>query len=144
MGLVTKPINDYYNQSIKMNRISSVKSLLFTVIFILVTGICYSIPPEGRYALPGAFPEALPQKKKAKLKKPVSAARAQKKAEAKDEARRKDSAKYIEENRKRSIEIQTPEVQERMKQNVKDSNARYKAKKKTSSAKTRKAGRKYR
>ena len=127
-----------------MNRSSSVKSLLFAIIFMMSAGMCYPIPSEGRSALSGSVPEALPQPKKAKLKRPVSAEKAQKKAEAKDKARRKDSAKYIEENRKRSIEIQTPEVQERMKQNVKDANARYKAKKKTTSSRTRKAGRKYR
>jgi len=127
-----------------MNRLSSLKSLLFAIIFIVTAGICYSIPSEGRYSISNVVPEALPQQKKAKIKRPVSAEKAQKKAEAKDKARRKDSSKYIEENRKRSIEIQTPEVQERMKQNVKDANARYKAKKKTSSSRTRKAGRKYR
>ncbi|MFH0842016.1 MAG: hypothetical protein V1903_05275 [Bacteroidota bacterium] len=127
-----------------MNRLSSFKSLLFASFFILAAGICYPMPPEGRTALSNVVPEALSQQKKAKLKRPVSAEKAQKKAGARDKARRKDSAKYIEENRKRSIEIQTPEVQERMKQNVKDANARYKAKKKTSSSRTRKAGRKYR
>ncbi len=127
-----------------MNRLSSLKSLLFAIIFIVTAGICYSTPSEGRSSISNVVPEALPQQKKAKLKRPVSAEKAQKKAEAKDKARRKDSSKYIEENRKRSIEIQTPEVQERMKQNVKDANARYKAKKKTSSSRTRKAGRKYR
>jgi len=127
-----------------MNRLSSLKSLLFAIIFIVTAGICYSTPSEGRSSISNVVPEALPQQKKAKIKRPVSAEKAQKKAEAKDKARRKDSSKYIEENRKRSIEIQTPEVQERMKQNVKDANARYKAKKKTSSSRTRKAGRKYR
>ncbi len=127
-----------------MNRLSSLKSLLFAIIFIVTAGICYSTPSEGRSSISILVPEALPQQKKAKIKRPVSAEKAQKKAEAKDKARRKDSSKYIEENRKRSIEIQTPEVQERMKQNVKDANARYKAKKKTSSSRTRKAGRKYR
>jgi len=127
-----------------MNRLSSLKSLLFAIIFIVTAGICYSTPSEGRSSISNVVPEALPQQKKAKLKRPVSAEKAQKKAEAKDKARRKDSEKYIEENRKRSIEIQTPEVQERMKQNVKDANARYKARKKTTASRTRKAGRKYR
>jgi len=127
-----------------MNGLLSVKSLLFATVFVMAAGICYPMMPEKVPAFPGSVPGALPQVKKAKLKKPVSAEKAQKKAEAKDKARRKDSAKYIEENRKRSIEIQTPEVQERMKQNVKDANARYKDKKKTTSSRTRKAGRKYR
>lgn len=81
--------------------------------------------------------------KQAKVKKPKSVTKAKKKADAKDKKRRKVSADYIKENQKRSIKIQTPEVQQRMKQNVKDANANYKAKKKNNSTRTRKAGQKY-
>ena len=51
---------------------------------------------------------------------------------------------YIKESKKRSYEIQTPEVQERMKANRKESDLRYKSKKKKISDQSKKAGRKYR
>jgi hypothetical protein len=129
-----------------MNRFPSIKHLCFVLVFFLTLSICHGMPALTYSAsMDGkGIPEALPQKKKAKVKKPASAEKAQKQAEARDKQRRKESGKYIEENRKRSIEIQTPEVQERMKQNVKDANAKSKAKKKNNTARTRKVGRKYR
>jgi len=84
------------------------------------------------------------KKKKAKVRKPMSVVKAQRKQAAKEEKLKRDSEKYIKENRKRSIEIQTPEVQERMKQNIRNADSRYKAKKKNTATRTRKAGRKYR
>lgn len=50
----------------------------------------------------------------------------------------------VKENQKRSIEIQTPEVQERMKQNKKNANAQAKAKRKTNRSRTKNNARKYR
>jgi len=110
----------------------------------MTAGICTAFPVMNRAVSINEVADAFPQKKKTKLKKPVSAEKAQKQAEAKDKQRRKESEQYIKENRKRSIEIQTPEVQARMKQNVKDANASYKAQKKSNASRTKKAGRKYR
>ncbi|OFY64502.1 MAG: hypothetical protein A2V64_08270 [Bacteroidetes bacterium RBG_13_43_22] len=129
-----------------MNRLSSTKCLLVAFAFFLSAVIC-SAGPEINGSVTGSvneIPEALPRQKKVKVKKPMSAEKAQKQADAKDKQRRRESDKYIKENRKRSIEIQSPEVQERMKQNVKDANARYKVKKKTNTSRAKKAGRKYR
>lgn len=127
-----------------MIRLSPLKLLSAGLILIMTTGTGYAFTPGLKLLSADVIAEAPPQKKKVKIKKPVSAQKAQKQAEAKDKQRRKDSDRYIEENRKRSIEIQTPEVQARMKQNVKDANAQYKAKKKNNSTRTRKAGKKYR
>lgn len=74
---------------------------------------------------------------------PKAAVKAKKKQEAKEKKKKKDYAEYVKGNQKRSIEIQTPEVQERMKQNVKDANSKYKARKKSNANRTKKAGRKY-
>ena len=129
-----------------MNRLSSTKYLLIGLIFFLSAILC-NAGPVINGSVKGymsEIPEALPQRKKAKVKKPMNAEKAQKQADAKDNQRRKESDKYIKENRKRSIKIQTPEVQERMKRNVKDANARYKAKKKSNTTRTKKAGRRYR
>jgi hypothetical protein len=130
-----------------MNQLSALKYLLAILVFFLSVSLCNAYPVvsgniHGNESEIATAPQS--RKKKAKIKKPMSAEKAQKEADAKDKKRRKDSSKYIEENRKRSIEIQTPEVQERMKQNVKDANSRYKDKKKNSTAKTKKAGKKYR
>lgn len=127
-----------------MIRLNPLKLLSAAVILAMTTGAGYAFTPGLEPLTTDVIAEAPPQKKKVKVKKPVSAQKAQKQAEAKDKQRRKESDRYIEENRKRSIEIQTPEVQARMKQNVKDANSQYKAKKKNNSSRTRKAGKKYR
>jgi predicted DNA-binding helix-hairpin-helix protein len=127
-----------------MNRLSSIKFILFVLILLLSTGICSTMQATTSSMKTNEISESLPQRKKTKIKKPMSAVKAQKQAEAKDKKRRKESDKYIKENQERSLEIQTPEVRERMKQNVKDVNALYKAKKKNNASRTKKAGRKYR
>lgn len=130
-----------------MNQLSTLKYLLAILVLFLAVSVCNAYPVISGN-VPGekgemiTFPQS--RKKKSKIKKPMSAEKAQKEADAKDKKRKKDSEKYIKENQKRSIEIQTPEVQERMKLNVKDANARYKAKKKNSTTRTKKAGKKYR
>jgi hypothetical protein len=82
--------------------------------------------------------------KNVKVKGPRSVEKTKKDQEAKQSKLKKDYSKYVKENQKRSIEIQSPEVKARMKQNMKDSNAGYKSKHKNSAARTRRAGRKYR
>jgi hypothetical protein len=88
-------------------------------------------------------------KNKVKQKKdryygPKSVKRTQKKQAANDRKLRKDYEGFVKSNQKRSIEIQTPEVKERMKQNIKNADASYKAKKKHNSYRTKQAGKKYR
>jgi transcriptional regulator of nitric oxide reductase len=85
--------------------------------------------------LPGTLP--------AEQREPRAVVRAKKKQEAKDRQLKKDYEKFVKDNKKRSFEIQTPEVQERMKQNQKDADAKYKAKKKANTAKTKRAAKKY-
>jgi hypothetical protein len=126
-----------------MNRLKSKRFLIFILILIFSSTTFSSLAVMTSPSQPHAIPVSLPQQKKAKIKKPMSAKKAQKQANAKDKQRKKESKKYIQENRKRSIEIQTPEVQQRMKQNVKDANARYKTKNKKNASRTKKAGRKY-
>jgi hypothetical protein len=78
------------------------------------------------------------------LMQPRKAKRAQKKQDAKEKKKKnaiKDSSKQAQ---KRSYEIQSPEVQARMKQNKKDTAARDKARKKNNKARTKKGAKKYR
>jgi hypothetical protein len=55
----------------------------------------------------------------------------------------KDYDKLIKKSQQRTIDIQTADVQERMKNNQKETIARDKAKKKNTTTATRRAGKKY-
>ena len=68
---------------------------------------------------------------------------AKKKQEANDRKLKRDYDKSIRRSQKRTIDIQTPEVQKRMKQNKKDYTSRDKEKRKNLKATTRRAGKKY-
>jgi hypothetical protein len=98
---------------------------------------------SGRKAERGLFGKTLGNKKEAKVKEPRSVLRAKKKQEAKERKLKKDYAKGVKRSQKRTLEIQTPEVQARMKQNQKDATVRDKTKKKTIRAGSKKAARKY-
>jgi uncharacterized membrane protein len=84
------------------------------------------------------------KKKKTKVIGPKSAKKAQKKQDAKGRKLKKDSKKAVKEFQKHTLEIQAPEVRERIKQNRKNSDANYKAKKKNNASRSKKAGQKYR
>ena len=62
----------------------------------------------------------LGKKKQVKVKEPRSVTKAKKKQEANERKLKKDYAASIKRSQKRTIEIQTPEVQARMKQNQND------------------------
>jgi hypothetical protein len=130
-----------------MSKLSATKFIVFAIILSFFVTVCeaqsYNKPPMVK---PGS---GLPSKSSAKkktinIKGPVSVKNAKKKAVIKDEERKKEGAKYVKENQKRSIKIQTPEVKARMKQNIKDTDSNYKVKHKNSAHRTRKAGKKYR
>jgi preprotein translocase subunit SecF len=78
------------------------------------------------------------------IMQPRKAKKAQKKQDAKEKKKKnaiKDGSKQAQ---KRSYEIQSPEVQARMKQNKKDTAARDKAQKKNNKSRTKKGAKKYR
>jgi flagellar biosynthesis component FlhA len=77
------------------------------------------------------------------LIQPRKAKKAQKKQDKKEKQKKKDIKNDSKKTRKRAYEIQSPEVQARMKQNKKDAAARDKAKRKKDKAKTRSGARKY-
>lgn len=85
----------------------------------------------------------LKSKKSVKIKQPRKVVKTQRK-QAKSEARlKKDYAKYIKLSQKRAIEIQTPEVQKRMKQSKKETVKNNRERRKAVRAATKKASRKY-
>ncbi len=130
-----------------MSKLSATKFIVFAIILSFFVTVCeaqsYKMPPILK---PGnGLPSKSSAKKKTKnIKGPVSVKNAKKKAAIKNKERKKDGAKYVKENQKRSIEIQTPEVKARMKQNIKDADSNYNAKHKNSAHRTRKARKKYR
>jgi hypothetical protein len=121
---------------------------LFLLVFILYLGICQG---NGqifqRNSLnnteKGSSGKPLHRKKKAKVKEPRSVTRAKKKQEAGDRKNDREYKKYIKWSRKRTIDIQTPEVQARMKNDKKDAASRDKVKRKTVRSGSKKAGSKY-
>ena len=82
-------------------------------------------------------------KKEAKVKEPRSVVRSKKKQEANTRRLNKNIEKSVRRSQKRTIDIQTSEVQARMKQNKKDNTARDKEKKKKVKASTKRAWKKY-
>jgi hypothetical protein len=129
-----------------MNTLPVKRILVFALVFSLgiifnearSSGNGFSGDPEK-----GFYGESQKQRDKSKIKKPRSATRAKKAQEAKDKKLKQDYVKSVKASQKRSYKIQTPDVQARMKQNMKDISAKNKAKKKMESKSNRNAGRKY-
>jgi hypothetical protein len=125
-----------------MNNISLRKLFLFIFILLLAIGSCnaqiFHRNPERQ--LFGKTPGI---KKEPKVKESRTVLRAKKKQEANDRKLKRDYDKSIRRSQKRTIDIQTPEVQKRMKQNKKDYTARDKEKRKNVKSNTKKAGKKY-
>ncbi len=125
-----------------MNNISWRRIFLFIFLLSLLIGSCnaqiFHKNPEKQL-----FGKTLGKKKEAKVKEPRSVLKAKKKQEANDRKLQKEYEKKVKRSQKRTIDIQSPEVQTRMKQNKKDLTKRDKEKKKKVRASTRKAGEKY-
>jgi hypothetical protein len=84
------------------------------------------------------------KQKKVKVIGPKSAHKVQKEQDAKEREKKKDSRKAVKEFQNHALEIQSPEVRERIKQNRKNSDANYKTKKKNNASRTKNAGKRYR
>jgi transcriptional regulator of nitric oxide reductase len=82
-------------------------------------------------------------KKKVKIKESRSIVRAKKKQATMQKKQEAEYADYVKKNRSRALEIQSPEVRSRMKQNRKDADIYYKNRKKKVEKNTRTAERKY-
>lgn len=129
----------YMRRSILLKLLSTGLILLLN----LQPALTFSDAGYADIKIQGLFSKKTGKTKGVKLNKPMSAKQAMKKQEANDRKLKKEYEDFVKENQKRSFEIQTPEVQARMKQNQKDAKTRYKAKNKNNSTATRKAARKY-
>jgi hypothetical protein len=125
-----------------MNNISVRKLFLFLLLISLAIGSCngqiFHKNPEKKL-----FGKTLGSKKEVKVKEPRSVLKAKKKQEANDRRLQKNYEKSVKRSQKRTVDIQTPEVQSRMKQNKKDYTKRDKGKKKKTETENRKAEKKY-
>jgi hypothetical protein len=125
-----------------MNIISWRRGLLFIFLLLLSIGSCHAQifhkNPEKQL-----FGKTLGKKKEVKVKEPRSVIKAKKKQEANDRRLQKEYEKSVKQSQKRTIDIQSPEVQTRMKQNKKDYTKRDKGKKKKVRTSTRRAAEKY-
>jgi hypothetical protein len=129
-----------------MNRLTFFK--LLPLIFVLSFGLNNPGAASAERSLCGdpekkLFGKSLFQKRKAKIKEPRKVVASKKAQEKKEKKLKKDYNDSLKQSRKRTFKIQTPEVQGRMKQDQKDIKKREKEKKRSSSASTRKAGKKY-
>jgi hypothetical protein len=123
-----------------MNNLSFKK--IFLVLFVLFIAI-----GSGNAQLFHKNPEkqlfGKSHRKAPKAKEPGYVLKAKKKQEANDRRLQKEYDKNVKQSQKRSIDIQTPEVQSRMKQNKKEYTSRDKNHKRKVRSSTKRAGKKY-
>ena len=118
--------------------------LIFLALFIQATSSAQSsYNSSSKNPEKGLFGKTGRSSGKVKSKKPVSVLKAKKNQEKNEKKLKKAYAKSIEASRKRAYDIQSPEVQTRMKQNQRDTTLKNKEKKKKSREGMKKAGKKY-
>jgi hypothetical protein len=127
-----------------MNKLSFKKLLVLSLIFSFTLAVCEAQSFDRSKAPRQQHHKGPIKSKTAKVKGSKSVEKAKKKQAAKDKKHDKDYEKFVRENKKHSLEIQTTIVKSRMKQNNKDANSSYKAKKKRNTAGTKTGRKKYR
>lgn len=125
-----------------MNRLTLKKISAFLFILTIAIGSCnaqlFHRSPEKKL-----FGRSSGSSKEPKVKEPKKVLKAKKEQEAKKKKQKSDYNKSVKESRKRTYDIQTPDVQERMKNDQKKIEERDKAKKKKTKRVTKSAGKKY-
>jgi len=100
-------------------------------------------PPEHKL-VKGVSKRAPCRKRQVKISEPGSVSKAKRKQKAEERNRVRTNRKLLKDDRKRHLEIQSPEVRERIIQNRKEADTNYKVKKKAVASKNKKSARKYR
>ena len=129
-----------------MNYLYMRRFFLFLFFISFIIGTCnaqFSHKTNSKNVEKGLFGKTIGTKKKVNLKEPRSVVKARKKQEANEKNLKKDYAQSVKRSQKRTVAIQTPEVQARMKQNQIDTATRDKEKKKKTKSDMKKAGKKY-
>jgi hypothetical protein len=130
-----------------MNRLSIRQLLVFLlIVFSVGISVCdgqqLGTGPVGR-TKHGLFGISFGKKRDNGVKAPKSVNQVKREQEKKKKKEEADYVKSVKESQKRTVKIQSPEVQDRMKQNKKDTKTREKTKKAKASESTKKAGKKY-
>ncbi len=128
-----------------MKILSLRRTLSFLLILFLTVSVCEALRYKKSIRNPerDLFGKSL-NTKRVKYRESPSVVRAKKKQEANQKKLEKEYDQYVKDQRKRAVEIQSPEVQERMLANRKDTDLKYKEKKKKVIADDKKARKKYR
>jgi hypothetical protein len=128
-----------------MNKLIYKKLILFLLVFSFTLTICeaQSFDRPKPHKLQKNVRKSPMKSKTIKVREPRSREKAKRKTEVVDRKNKRAYEKYVRDNQKRSLEIQTPVVRERMKKNMKTANANYKAKRKMVASSARKSGKKY-
>lgn len=125
-----------------MNKLTFKYVLLFIFMFSIISfqgnAQIFKKNPEKQL-----FGKTNIKKKAPKIRERRSVVRAKKQQEANERHLKKESAIAVKKSRKRTYDIQTPEVKERMKQNEKDVTIRDKGKHKKVKSEAKKARKKY-
>jgi hypothetical protein len=125
-----------------MNNLSMKKFFLFLFVLSLTMASAnaqiFHKNPEKEL-----FGKSHGSRKEAKVREPKKVLKAKKKQEANDRRLKKNYDKSVKQSQKRTLDIQTPEVKARMKQNKKDYTRRDRDKKKKIKAASKEAGGKY-
>ncbi|MDX9725059.1 MAG: hypothetical protein RBT38_01640 [Bacteroidales bacterium] len=120
------------------------KFILLLLVLVSASTVC-----EAQSGRPSGNPEKQLfgrslKKKQVKYREAPSIVRARKKQEAKQKKLDKEYDEYVKAQRKRAVEIQSPEVQVRMKQNRKDADQNYREKRKKEKENSKRSRKKYR
>ena len=129
-----------------MNYLYLRRSLLFIFFTLFLLETCnaqFSNKPSSKNPEKELFGKTGGKTRKAKSKEPRSVLKAERVQEKNEKRLKKEYAQSVERSRKRTYEIQSPEVQARMKQDQKDTALRDKEKKKSIKNSSKKAGKKY-
>jgi len=124
------------------------RKLLFSILMIVVIiPVVNGSGSEIRYSTDtysiGLSGKSFIRQKTVSTREPRSVSKARRKQESKEKKLKKEYKHFVKNNQKRSMDIQTPAVRERMKQNVRDADANYRAKRKASVARTKRGAKKY-
>lgn len=129
-------------------RFLQIRRIIVPILILFISGsLCTAQSfekPRAHKLVNGVSKKPPGQKRQVKVREPGSVSKAKKKQEMNEIKRDREYKAQLEADRKRHLEIQSPEVRERILQNKKDSDTNYKARKKAVAAGNKRAGKKYR
>ena len=129
-------------------KVLHLKRFIFPILILLFAvtvseAQSFERPPEHKLVR-GVKNKPPGRRKQVKIRAPRKVSRAIRKQASEEKKREKAYQQQLKADRKRHLEIQSPEVRERLIRNRKESDTNYKAKKKAVASGNKKTGKKYR